>query len=124
MRNLIIKAAQNAINSSLGDIPVNVVLRSIVTGVYNPTTGSASRTTTDTTVKGVLVGVNQKDTNDLELLTSGKKVLIAGADLAGIEVDALDDMIVIDDVVWHLKSYKVDPAGALYQLMIVKRSPK
>lgn len=124
MRDAILKAAQNAINNSLGDIPVNITLRSVATGVYDPVTGTASRVVTDLTVKGVLAGVNQKDTNDLELLTFGKKALISGADLNGLAVDALDDMVVVDSVVYHLKSYKVDPVGALYQLMLIKRSPK
>lgn len=124
MRDALMKVVQTVVNSGLGDLPVTVTLRSTVTGTYNPETGAASRVVSEIVLKAVLTNITQKDTNDLELLTSGKKVLLAGADLDGVELDALDDTVIINLDKYQLKSHKMDPAGALYSLMVIKRSPK
>lgn len=123
MRSMIQNIVKQTLGSALGDLPVQVILRSTSVGTYDPATGTVARTVAEITVRAILTGINDKDTNDLELLTKGKKVLIAGLDLQGVEIDALDDTVIVDGLTYQLKSYKVDPAGALYSLMIIARTP-
>lgn len=123
MRDMIQKATQALINNGLADLPVSITIKSSTLSTYDPVTGTTTRTVVELTTKAVLTDINQKDTNDVELLTNGKKALVAGADLNGMDVDALDDTVTIDGVSYQLKSYKVDPAGALYSLMLLQRTP-
>lgn len=123
MKSAIQKAVQSVVNKSLADIPVQVILTTTSLGNYDPVTGSATKTVEEVSVKAVLTGITDKDTNDLELLTKGKKALVAGLDMRGINLDAVDDYVVINDEKYKLKSHKVDPAGALYTLMLVAWSP-
>lgn len=59
----------------------SVTIRRVTTGAYNPTTGTATPSTSDTTVKGVLEDVQQREVNDL-IRSSDKKLTIAAADLS------------------------------------------
>lgn len=58
-----------------------VTFRRISTGVYNPTTGAASATTSTAAVRGVLEDVIEREINDL-VKSTDKKLTIAAADLA------------------------------------------
>ena len=59
----------------------SITIRRVTTGAYNPTTGTATPTTSDTTIKGVLEDVQQREVNDL-VKGSDKKLTIAAADLS------------------------------------------
>jgi len=59
----------------------SVTIRRVTTGGYNPTTGTATPSISDTTVKGVLEDVQQREVNDL-IRSSDKKLTIAAADLS------------------------------------------
>lgn len=124
MRAMIQKLVQSTLSSSLGDLPVSLTLTSTTAGKYDPKTGQSNKTIVEVTVKAVLVGVNEKDSNDLELLTKGKKALVAAADIPGIRLDAMDDTATVDGQLYKIKSHKIDPAGALYSLMLLAVSPK
>jgi hypothetical protein len=58
-----------------------VTIRRMATGVYNPTTGTASVTASTTTVRGVLENVSEREVNDLVKGTD-KKLTVAAADLS------------------------------------------
>jgi len=67
-------------------------IRTISTGVYNPTTGTVSQTTSDTAVRGVLEDVNLREVNDL-IQASDKRLLIAAADVTAAPTTADEVMI-------------------------------
>ena len=58
-----------------------VTIRRITTGAYNPTTGVATPTASETVVRGVLEDVIEREINDL-IKSTDKKLTIAAADLA------------------------------------------
>jgi hypothetical protein len=62
-------------------------IRRVVVGAYNPTTGTAAETITDTAVRGVLQDVNLREVNDL-IQAGDKRLLIAAADTASVPTTA------------------------------------
>lgn len=58
-----------------------LTIRRITTGAYDPTTGTATPTASESVVRGVLENVTQRELNDL-IKSSDKKLTIAAADLA------------------------------------------
>ena len=58
-------------------------IRRVTPGVYNPTTGTASETTADTAVRGVLEDVNVREVNDL-IQSGDKRLTVAAADVAAV----------------------------------------
>lgn len=67
-------------------------IRRVVVGAYNPTTGTAAETITDTAVRGVLQDVNLREVNDL-IQAGDKRLLIAAADTASVPTTA--DRVII-----------------------------
>jgi len=60
-----------------------VTIRTVTTGVYNPTTGTISETTIDNEIRGVLENVNAREVNEL-IQAGDKKLIIAAADTAAV----------------------------------------
>jgi hypothetical protein len=58
-----------------------VTIRRITTGAYNPTTGTATPTASESVVRGVLENVTERELNDL-IKSADKKLTVAAADLA------------------------------------------
>ena len=58
-------------------------IRRVTPGVYNPTTGTASETTSDTALRGVLEDVNVREVNDL-IQSGDKRLTVAAADVAAV----------------------------------------
>lgn len=58
-----------------------ITIRRITTGIYDPTTGTASVSASETTVRGVLEDVTEREVNDL-IKGTDKKLTIAAADLS------------------------------------------
>jgi len=58
-----------------------VTIRRITTGAYNPTTGVATPTASETVIRGVLEAVTERELNDL-IKSTDKKLTVAAADLA------------------------------------------
>ena len=67
-------------------------IRTVTPGVYNPTTGTISETTTDTAVRGVLEDINLREVNDL-IQASDKRLLIAAADVSAAPTTA-DEVLI------------------------------
>ena len=59
----------------------DVTLRRVTTGAYDPNTGTATPSTTTSTVKGVLENVLEREANDL-IKGTDKKLTIAAADVS------------------------------------------
>ena len=74
----------------------DATIRTVTTGAYNPTTGTASESTSDVTVKGVVEDVNAREVNDL-VQASDRRLTIAAADVTAAPTTA--DKIVISSVV-------------------------
>jgi hypothetical protein len=70
-------------------------IRRVTPGVYNPTTGTASETTADTAVRGVLEDVNVREVNDL-IQSGDKRLTVAAADVAAVPATA--DRVLIGGV--------------------------
>ena len=58
-------------------------IRRVTPGVYNPATGTASETTSDTALRGVLEDVNVREVNDL-IQSGDKRLTVAAADVAAV----------------------------------------
>lgn len=59
----------------------DVTFRVITVGAYDPATGTAGETTSDTTVKGVIEDVSVREINDL-VQAGDRKLTVAAADLS------------------------------------------
>lgn len=94
------------------------VIRRTITGVYNTTTGTASETTADTTVRGVLEDVNLREVNDL-IQAGDKRLLIAAADVTSAPTTA--DEVLIAAIVHQVISVRTieqDNTAITYELTI------
>ena len=74
----------------------DAIIRTVTTGVYNPATGTASESTSDVTIKGVVEDVNAREVNDL-VQAGDRRLTIAAADVAAAPTTA--DKVVISNVV-------------------------
>ena len=70
-------------------------IRRVTPGIYNPTTGTVSETTSDTAVRGVLEDVNVREVNDL-IQSGDKRFTVAAADVTTAPVTA--DRVLIGGV--------------------------
>jgi hypothetical protein len=93
-------------------------IRRVVTGAYNPTTGTVSETTTDTTVRGVLEDVNLREANDL-IQANDKRLLIAAADIANPPTTA-DEVLIgaITHQVIEVRTIEQDNTPITYELIL------
>ena len=93
-------------------------IRAISTGAYNPTTGTVSQTTVDTTVRGVLEDVNLREVNDL-IQATDKRLLIAAADVTAAPTTA--DEVVIGGTVYQVirvTTIEQDNTPITYELIL------
>ena len=71
-------------------------IRRITIGAYNPTTGTAAETTSDTVLRGVLEDVSVREVNDL-IQSGDKRLTVAAADVANAPITS--DKVLIASVV-------------------------
>jgi len=96
----------------------SATIRRVTTGVYNTTTGTASETTADTAVRGVLEDVNLREVNDL-IQAGDKRLLIAAADIANAPTTA--DEVLIGAVVHQVITVRTigqDNIAITYELIL------
>jgi hypothetical protein len=96
----------------------DVTLRTVTTGVYNPVTGTASESTSDTTVKGVVEDVNAREVNDL-VRGDDKKLTVAASALAA--VPGLDDKVLISSVthqIVRIETVEQDNQAIVYEIYL------
>ena len=89
------KAASKALKKLGGD----VTIRRITTGSYDTATGTLSESTSDTTVKGFLEQVNQREENDL-IQDTDQRLTIAASDLSFTPTTT--DKVVISSQVFQI----------------------
>jgi len=93
-------------------------IRAVNTGAYNPTTGTVSETTADTTVRGVLEDVNLREVNDL-IQAKDKRLLIAAADVSTAPTTA--DEVLISNTTYQVirvTTIEQDNTAITYELII------
>jgi len=94
------------------------ILRRSVPGVYNPTTGTVSETTTDTAIRGVLEDVKLREINDL-IQAGDKRLIIAAADIAAVPTTA--DRVIISNrslQVIEVRTIEQDNTPITYELIL------
>lgn len=83
-----------------------VTIRRITTGAYNPTTGVATPTASETVIRGVLEDVIEREINDL-VKSTDKKLTIAAADLS-FEPAVSDQVTVANRIMQVVEVRKIE----------------
>lgn len=108
------KAAAKLTSKFGGD----VTLRTVTPGVYNPTTGTASETESDVTIKGVLEDVNAREVGDL-IQAGDRRLTIAAADVGSTPTTS--DRVIISGVTYQvirLTTIEQDNQPITYELIL------
>jgi len=71
------RVATSVINAHGAD----VTIRFVTAGAYNPTTGTATETTSDTVTKGVVEGISNREVDSL-IKTTDKRLIISADEVA------------------------------------------
>jgi len=90
----------------------------VTPGIYNPTTGTVSETTSDTELRGVLEDVNLREVNDL-IQAGDKRLTIAAADTAAPPTMA--DRVIIESrtlQVIQVRTIEQDNEPITYELIL------
>ena len=90
----------------------------VTPGIYNPTTGTVSETTSDTELRGVLEDVNLREVNDL-IQAGDKRLTIAAADTAAPPTMA--DRVIIESrtlQVIQVRTIEQDNTAITYELIL------
>jgi hypothetical protein len=93
-------------------------LRRVTPGIYNPTTGTVSETTSDTALRGVLEDVALREVNDL-IQSGDKRLIIAAADTAAVPTTA--DRVIISNrtlQVIEVRTIEQDNEPITYELIL------
>lgn len=83
-----------------------VTIRRITTGAYNPTTGTATPTASETVVRGVLEAVSERELNDL-IKSTDKKLTVAAVDLAA-EPSVSDQVTISNRILQVVQVNKIE----------------
>ena len=83
-----------------------VTIRRITTGAYNPTTGTATPTASETVVRGVLEAVTERELNDL-IKSTDKKLTLAAVDLS-FEPAVSDQVTVASRIMQAIQVNKIE----------------
>ena len=83
-----------------------VTIRRITTGAYNPTTGTATPTASETVIRGVLEAVSERELNDL-IKSTDKKLTVAAADLTA-EPSVSDQVTVSSRILQVVQVNKIE----------------
>ena len=93
-------------------------IRTVTLGVYNPTTGTVSETTSDTAVRGVLEDVNLREVDDL-IQATDKRLLIAAADVSATPTTS-DEVLIVGTTyqVIRVVTIEQDNTPITYELIL------
>lgn len=96
----------------------SAIIRRVTTGVYNPTTGTASEAITDAMVRGVLEDVTLREVNDL-VQAGDKRLMIAAADIVFTPTTA--EEVIIEGITYQVVSVSTieqDNTAITYELIL------
>ena len=110
-------AVYNAINKTVGDLGSTVTFSKLSAPSYNVTTGSATATTTNHTVKVIvqpfteeeLTSTDNISTEDLRLLLPKKGLTFT---------PEIDDTITFNSLTYKIIRVRLDPAEALFDIQM------
>ena len=108
------KVASKVITKFGGDVTVRIV----TAGGYNTTTGAITESESDTTVPGILEGVNLREVNDL-VQAGDKRLTVAADDLA--TAPETKDRVVIGSVVHQIirvETTEQDNSAIIHELIL------
>ena len=80
-------------------LAADVTFRSVSAGSYNTTTGVITETNTDTSIKGVLEDINNREVNEL-IEATDKKIQIAAASLSS--TPTTKDKVVVGSITYSI----------------------
>jgi len=80
-------------------LAADITFRSVAAGSYNATTGLVTETNTDTSIKGVLKDINNREVNEL-IQATDKKIQIAAASLSS--TPTTKDKVIVDSVTYSI----------------------
>ena len=80
-------------------LAADVTFRSVSAGSYNTTTGVITETNTDTSIKGVLEDINNREINEL-IEATDKKIQIAAASLSS--TPTTKDKVIVGSVTYSI----------------------
>ena len=80
-------------------LAADITFRSVAAGSYNATTGLVTETNTDTSIKGVLEDINNREVNEL-IQATDKKIQIAAASLSS--TPTTKDKVIVGSVTYSI----------------------
>ena len=80
-------------------LAADVTFRSVSAGSYNTTTGVITETNTDTSIKGVLEDINNREINEL-IEATDKKIQIAAASLSS--TPTTKDKVIVGSITYSI----------------------
>ncbi len=80
-------------------LAADVTFRSVSAGSYNTTTGVITETNTDTSIKGVLEDINNREINEL-IEATDKKIQIAAASLS--TTPTTKDKVIVGSITYSI----------------------
>jgi hypothetical protein len=108
-----------AIRGAFDDVPEDLVYNVYATTVFTP--GSLTepvKVSTEVAVKGFVVGIADREIDNLNILAKDRRVLIASLDMPTVTPDENDWVVRPNGEVLEIVRIKVDPARALWQLQV------
>ena len=91
----------NALKKVLSNkkISADITFRSVSAGSYNTTTGIITETNTDTSIRGILEDINNREVNEL-IEATDKKINIAAASLSS--TPTTKDKVIVGSVTYSI----------------------
>ena len=108
------KVASNVIDA----LGADVTIRYVTAGAYDTSDGTISETTSDTSIKGVVEAISQREVNDL-VQASDKRLIVAAKELA--TAPETKDRVVISSVVHQIiqvQTIDQDNTAITYELVL------
>ena len=101
-------------------IGTSVTFRRVTLGTYNAKTSNVRRTTSDTSLKGVLSSVNQREVNDL-IQGDDLKMMVA-SDALTVEPSTTDEIVMSGITYQIIRVEKTIQAGVLLNYVLYLRA--
>jgi len=87
----------------IDDIGIDVTLTSVTQGTYNPATGTKTNSTSDSTVKAMLLNYRDSEIDGTLILQGDRRIVIAAR---GAVVPETDDLITANSIEYRLISVR------------------
>jgi hypothetical protein len=89
---------------------INITLRRLTPGAYNPSTGgSAASTTKDYTVTGALLNYKDYEVNGTSVLAADRRCVIAAKNMT--IVPAVTDTVIVDSISYNVVNLQIQEVG-------------